>query len=133
MKKLFLTSASLFLLSAPQAFADTGIGSTCPGTGFAGLCLDASRLGPTIGSLITFFFVIFGIFALVFLVWGGIKWLTSEGDKNAVEGARNHIVAAIIGLVIIFLSYLLVNVLLAFFTGGQVTLLNLRLPSLAQP
>lgn len=133
-KLLFASTAAAYLLSASQAFAvETSIGNTCPGNGFSGLCLSADKLGPTIGSLITFGFVIVGIAALAFLVWGGIKWLTSEGDKNAVEGARNHIIAAIIGLVIIFLSYLLVNVLLAFFTGGQVTLLNLRLPSLGQP
>lgn len=116
--------------SVAQAFAATPIGSACPSNGFVGLCLDARSLGAVIGSFITFGFVIVGLVALGFLVWGGIKWLTSEGDKNAVEGARNHIINAIIGLIVIFLSYMIVNILLAFLTGGKVSLSNLSIPTL---
>lgn len=137
MKKLssLATTAILSLFSASQAFAATGtpIGTACPGGGFSGLCLDASNLGKVIGSFITFGFVIVGLVALAFLVWGGFKWLVSEGDKNAVEGARNHIVNALIGLIVIFLSYLVVNILLAFITGGRVSLGNLSIPTLGQP
>lgn len=134
-KKLSLlaSTAVISLISASQAYAQTNIGSACPGNGFSGLCLDATRLGPVIGSFITFGFVIVGLVALGFLVWGGIKWLTSEGDKNAVEGARNHIINAIIGLIVIFLSYLIVNILLAFITGGRVSLGNLSIPTIGQP
>jgi len=51
------------------------------------------------------------------LIFGGFKWLTSGGDKGAVQAAREHIIAAIIGLVIIFLSYFILNILLQFFLG----------------
>lgn len=133
-KKLsLLTLVIPSLFSVSQAYAATSIGSACPGNGFSGLCFDATKLGPVIGSFITFGFVMLGLVALGFLVWGGVKWLTSEGDKNAVEGARNHIVNAIIGLIVIFLSYLVVNILLAFLTGGKVSLGNLSIPTIGQP
>lgn len=128
-----VAGSSLFLFSASQAFAATPIGKTCPGNGFSGLCLDTSSLGRVIGSFITFGFVMIALAALAFLVWGGIKWLTSQGDKTAVEGARDHIVNAVIGLIVIFLAYLIVNILLAFLTGGQVSLGNLSIPTLGQP
>lgn len=129
----FAATLTLALSSASQVFAATPIGSACPGGGFSGLCLDASNLGKVIGSFITFGFVIVGLIALAFLVWGGIKWLVSQGEKNEVEAARNHIVNAIIGLIVIFLSYLVVNILLAFITGGKVSLGNLSIPTLGQP
>lgn len=128
----FALSSAGYLSFAASTLAagTTNISSTCPSGQFNSLCLDSSKLGPTIGALISFVFVIAGLIALVFLIWGGIKWLTSGGDEKAVEGARSHIIAAIIGLVIIFLSYLIVNVVLNFFTGGQASLTNLKLPTL---
>lgn len=118
---------------ATQAFAAGTIGSACPtGTQFGGLCLGANQLGPVIGSIITLFFVLIGLAALWFLVLGGFKWLTSEGDKNNVEAARNQIMAAVVGLIVVFLAYLLVNALLGFATNGKVSLSNIQLPSLPQ-
>lgn len=136
MKRFFVETAVLtlsFAFFVPSAFAATGITNTCPGNGFGFLCLDATQLGPVIGSFITLVFVLVGLVALGYLVFGGFKWLTSQGEKQAVEEARNHIVAAIVGLIIIFLSYLVVNVLLSFLTGGNVTLNHLTLPSIGQP
>lgn len=68
--------------------------------------------------------------ALVFLVIGGVKWLTSQGEKEGVNKARETIVAAIVGLVIIFLSYLIVNFVLNLFVG--VSLFNLVLPTITR-
>lgn len=127
-------AAATYAAFAAQVFAaPVSIGTACPGNGFSILCFQAKDLGSVVASAITFIFVLVAIAALGFLVWGGFKWLISEGDKNAVEGARNHIVNAVIGLIVIFLSYLIINVLLAFFTGGQVTLINLKLPTIGNP
>lgn len=122
-------------MSATQVFAaGQPIGNACPqNSQFSNLCkLTAGNLGNIISSFVTFAFVIIALIALLFLVWGGVKWLMSQGDKNEVEGARNHIINAIIGLIVIFFSYLIVNVLLSFLTGGQVSLSNLSLPTLGQ-
>jgi hypothetical protein len=52
---------------------------------------------------------------LFVLIWGGFNWLTSEGDKQRVANARNRIVFAVIGLVVIFFAALIINVLMSFF------------------
>lgn len=135
MKKIIYSLPSVLALAftAPQAFAATTV-NACPGNGFSALCFsDPGALGRVIGSLITFGFALIGLVALAFLVWGGIKWLTSQGEKAEVEGARNHIINAVIGLIVIFLSYLVVNLLLTFITGGKVTLSNITIPTLGQP
>lgn len=55
-------------------------------------------------------FLIAAFLAVAYLMFGGIKWITSRGDKIAVEAARKHIVAAVIGLVIVAGSFFALNV-----------------------
>jgi hypothetical protein len=58
------------------------------------------------------------LLALFYLIWGGLSWITSEGDKQRLAQARTRIVFAIIGLIIVFLAYLIVNIVLGFFFGN---------------
>ena len=52
---------------------------------------------------------IVGIIAVVMLIIGGIKYLLSGGDSKKVTDAKNTVLYAIIGLVIAFLAYAIVN------------------------
>lgn len=128
----------LFLAIVPLAQAashiptpvPTGNVLTCPPGQFNALCnLTSGNFGATLGSLITLAFVAAIVVALVFLIWGGIKWIMSGGDKTALEEARNHVVAAIVGLVIVFLVFFVLNLLVFFFTGQPI--FNLKLPTLS--
>ncbi|GIW62170.1 MAG: hypothetical protein KatS3mg089_1022 [Patescibacteria group bacterium] len=49
------------------------------------------------------------ILALSFLIWGGIKWITSEGDKTKVTNARKTIIYSLVGMIIALLSFLIVS------------------------
>lgn len=51
------------------------------------------------------------LLALFFLIFGGIKWLISQGDKKQVETAQKTITYAIIGLVIVLLSFFIINLI----------------------
>ena len=52
---------------------------------------------------------IVGIIAVVMLIVGGIKYLVSGGDAKKVTDAKNTVLYAIIGLVISFLAFAIVN------------------------
>ncbi|MEK7551535.1 MAG: hypothetical protein AAB532_02955 [Patescibacteria group bacterium] len=127
MKKVvaLLTPAVAFLSFAPKASAETLCASQ--DTIFAPLC--DPDLGVIIVGLINLIFILSVIVALLYLIWGGFKWLTSGGDKTAVQGAREHIVAAIVGLVIIFMSYFILNFIIQFFIPGF-SLDKFELPSI---
>ena len=121
MKKVIssLSLLAVYLSLAPGAFAQTTV-NACAAGQFNALCnLTTASFGAIVGTLIQLIFAIAVIIALFYLIWGGFKWLTSGGDKGAVQQAREHIVAAIIGLVIIFLSYFILNILLGFFGVGS--------------
>lgn len=55
------------------------------------------------------------ILAFFFLIWGGIKWITSAGDKQGLANARGTITYALIGLVLAFLSFAILTFFSTFF------------------
>ncbi|MDP3941302.1 MAG: hypothetical protein Q8Q49_03235 [bacterium] len=75
-----------------------------------------SGLGNTIlNNLVGAVSVIGVLLALFYLIWGGVSWTISGGDKEKIAAARKKIIYAIIGMVIIFLALFIVNLILTFF------------------
>lgn len=66
-------------------------------------------LGEIVSGIIPWIFYIAGFALLLMLVFGGFQLLTSAGDKNAVEAAKKRITNSIVGFVIIFASYWIVQ------------------------
>lgn len=52
---------------------------------------------------------IVGIIAVIMLIIGGIRYVLSGGDSKKVTDAKNTVLYAIIGLVICFLAFAIVN------------------------
>ena len=52
---------------------------------------------------------IVGVVAVIMLIIGGIKYVVSGGDAKKVTDAKNTVLYAIIGLVIAFLAFAIVN------------------------
>lgn len=61
-----------------------------------------------------------GIAVFIMLIIGGFKYLTSGGDSKAAESARKTITYAILGLVLILLSWFILR-FIETFTGVTVT------------
>lgn len=75
-----------------------------------------------IGVIFDFVIVAAIVFAAYLLIRGGINMMTSGGDKERFAKGRERLRYAIIGLIIVFLSFGLINFIGAFF---GVNLLNL--------
>ena len=88
-----------------------------------------SLLSDTLNKIITIFFIVGGVAFFFMLVMGGIKWMTSSGDKEKLEAAKKQITSAIIGIVIIFLIFVIFNLIETLF---GVNLLNFSLPTFGQ-
>ena len=117
MKKAIGTTLGLAatLSIALPVYAETAV-NTCPTGGFAALCnIKAADFGPMVGKVVTILLIIAAVVSLFFLVYGGIRWVTSSGDKTKVEAARNTIISALVGLIIAFLAYFIFSVVLNFF------------------
>lgn len=57
-------------------------------------------------------FVMGILLALAYLVYGGIFWLQSGGDKTKLDKARRTIIYAIVGLIVMSLAAVVVNTIL---------------------
>lgn len=55
------------------------------------------------------------VLVLIFLLWAAIRWITSGGDKQKLQSARSGIIYAIVGLVVVFFAFFLINILGYFF------------------
>lgn len=52
---------------------------------------------------------VIGIVAVIFIIYGGIQYMTSAGDPSKTQKAKHTIMYAVIGLVIVALAYAIVN------------------------
>lgn len=139
MKKAFssIFFVSLIVLSLISIVADSSFAQNININPKQGLPVIGISPGPegtgaqqaqNLVSFIINAFALIGIIAaLIYLIYGGIKWIISGGDKTAIDTARQHIIGAIIGLVIIVLAYVIINFVLFFLTGEGLRS-NLPLP-----
>lgn len=76
------------------------------GTG-AGYQSEASYGGlpKLVGTIINIFLSIMGVLFTVLMVYGGYTWMTSYGAEAKVTKAKNLIVDAVIGLIIVMAAY----------------------------
>jgi hypothetical protein len=101
----------------------------CPsGTQFDVLCnLKINQMGHTISTIVSIIMAIAILLSLFSLLWGGILWIIAGGDKTRVTAARSTILASIVGLIMVFLAYFILNIVLGFF---GLSLTKLTLPTL---
>lgn len=71
---------------------------------------------PNLASVVTqaldkLVFPIAGIILFLYLMWGGFDYMTAMGDPKKAEAGKNKITNGVIGFVIIFAAYWIVQVL----------------------
>ncbi|OGM09776.1 hypothetical protein A2W13_01180 [Candidatus Woesebacteria bacterium RBG_16_36_11] len=68
-----------------------------------------------------------GIVLFILLIMGGFKFITAGGEPAKVEGARKTLTSAIIGLVVIVLSFLILRIIQTI-TGVDTTVFRITIP-----
>lgn len=66
---------------------------------------------------LTLLFVFSVILALIFVIYSGIQWTMSGGDKQKIQSARNRLIYSIIGLIVITLAFFIVKVVIDLIFG----------------
>ena len=67
-------------------------------------------------TIVNILLFIIGAICVIMLIWGGIRYTTSGGNSASVTAAKNTIMYAIIGLIIAFLAFAIVNWVLGAIT-----------------
>ncbi|MFS8158905.1 MAG: hypothetical protein ACMG6E_01585 [Candidatus Roizmanbacteria bacterium] len=102
--RTFLLLSQMSIMLLPKAVYADVPGQVQVNTGAVasgGLGFGIPTLSAVLTFLIRFFFVIAGLAALLYLLWGSLDWVMSGGDKDKVDKARQKIMAALIGVIVI--------------------------------
>ena len=105
--------ATVGLLFAQSALADPadlgpGVGNINP-VKILGQEGDEKTLWLIIGQIVNIILIVVGVLAVLFLIYGGILYLTAGGDAEKAAKGRTAITNAIIGIVIIMLALAIYN------------------------
>jgi len=88
--------------------------------------IKITDIGALISAIVGSLLIIAALLAFIFLILGGISWITSGGDKAAMETARNKITHAIVGLIIVGAAWAIMTLIQNFLgvtiIGGQINL-----------
>lgn len=87
----------------------TGVGANTGCTGGTDAATKVSDIARLVVNILS---IIVGVVAVVMIIVGGFKYITSGGDTGKVGGAKNTIIYAIIGLILVALAQIIVNVVL---------------------
>lgn len=87
-------------------------GANCQG----GDSENQKQLNRLITRAVNIFSVIVGIIAVIMIIVGGLKFITSGGDSGKISSARQTVIYALIGLIIVALAQVIVR-----FVLGQTT------------
>lgn len=71
------------------------------------------KLNNIIHTVINLLSVIVGVVAVIMIIIGGLRYITSGGSDTSVTGAKNTILYAIIGLIIVALAQIMVRFVLS--------------------
>ncbi len=119
---LFFAWSAVFLfffapISGTFSFVDAAESSSGPvnlnvsGTGLedtgkaAGFKEGQNQLPGYIGTVLKAFFGVLGIIFLALTIYGGLRWMLSQGNDTEIKGARDTIISAVIGIAIVAASY----------------------------
>jgi hypothetical protein len=117
-KLIILLSVIMFFSAVQYCFAASLVDDlscaktvTSSGTATSYNCSlnDFVRIGTNAANII---FGLVGSLALLFFVYGGIMWLLSGGNPERVKKGTEIIKNAVIGIVIVFTSYMIINFIL---------------------
>lgn len=114
MKNIFSKSTALFAAAAAVftpalALANTRVISLPTGAQYG-----FNNITDAIAGVMNLVFFFALLLVLIYLVWGGIQWITAGGDKAGLEAARGKITGAIVGIIIVAVAFAIYNVLLTF-------------------
>lgn len=97
--------------SGSQSQICTGIG-TVNGSGGCDNSGSQSTIDKIIAWVVNILTVIVGITAVIMIIVAGFRFVTSGGDSANVAGAKNTIIYAIVGLIVVALAQVIVHFVL---------------------
>lgn len=125
MKKKLFAYSLLFLIILP-IFASAGFESIGDGKvkvpnplmGQAGPA-DEPKFGGLVTNVLNVALAVVGSIAVIFLVYGGFRYVTAHGNEEQAEAAKKIIQQSILGLIIVVLAFAIITIITNALIGGR--------------
>jgi hypothetical protein len=110
--------AGVTTLSSSAVFADAksevcgGVNAAAGGTG----CTADAGITALIATIVNIFSWIVGVLAVIMIIYAGFSYVSSGGDSSKIATAKNTLIYAIIGIIVVAFSQIIVK-----FVLGKVT------------
>jgi hypothetical protein len=108
----FVASPAFAGDAAAKKAACEAIGGTSNAAGDCSTGATNATPQDIFSQVIQIFSWVVGAISVIMLIFGGFKYITSGGDAGKITGAKNTILYAIVGLVIVALSQVIINFVL---------------------
>ncbi len=96
------------LCTGANAAAGLGADKDCGTAGKSGTS-GISGLKKLASDIVTYFSIIVGAIAVIMIIYGGFRYITSGGSSERVGSAKSTLIYAIIGLIIVALAQIIVH------------------------
>lgn len=113
MRKILLTLAMIVGLMVPATTASAqlipDLWDACDNVSDSAVCSGSDDdVGSFVTRLVNFLLWVVGLLAVVMIIFGGVKYITSAGDTAKVTSAKNTILYSVIGLIAAIFAYAIV-------------------------
>jgi hypothetical protein len=126
-KKTIIFLATLCLIASHPAFAQTsgsynfadqsGLNATGDKAGYSN---TLKGLSPTVLSseIIAIVLSVLGLIFIGLIIYGGLSWMTAEGNEQKLEKAKQIILTSIIGLIVVLAAYAASYFIIGYFSAN---------------
>lgn len=111
-----LAGVGLGLVVSPEVSANAGT-VIMEGAGNTGDAANGPSVEDAIAAVANILLFLVGAIAVIMIIIGGLRYVTSQGDSGAMQSAKNTILYAIIGVIVAIIAYAIVNLIVDVMTG----------------
>ena len=118
---VFILAILFTLLTPVSVFADIKE-DVCSGVGLSsgGSCKTATSGSKSVNEVIAtglnVFSAIIGIIAVVMIMIAGVKYMTSQGEPGKINEAKNALLYAVVGIVVVAMAQIIVQFVIKRFS-----------------
>ncbi len=122
-----LIMASMLLIVGAPVHAQVSVNdSVCEGLSAAGADCGGStpsgdEIKPAVQKIIDILSIVVGAVSVIMIIVGGFRYVISNGDSNGLTGAKNTILYAIVGLVVVIFAQVIVRFVYSTVTDTSTT------------
>lgn len=118
--KITLVTLLSVIIISPMYVNATPKDDVCAGAGVIGGTTgcdpdSSGTINNIIRSALNLFSAVIGIIAVVMIMIGGVKYISSQGEASQISAAKNTILYAVIGLVVVAFSQIIVHFVIGRF------------------